>query len=164
MENFNLNNYSFKINADNSPNKLSFFSKEKSPKKLLNNYLSVNKIPKENNNNLTVSFLEKQLSHKKSFVTECEWDKKSSQNISSLNDNNINEDMSFQSNNFEKKIIESINRYNSSCEQNLKTNKIRQKQDFNNIKNEVINKNFKKKEKNKTKEKTVQDYEYCLIF
>jgi len=160
-----LNNYSFKINPDNSQNKKSFINKGKSAKKILNNYLSVNNIPMENNTNSTVTFLKKQLSHKKSFVTECEWEQKSNKNISYLNDNISNKNINFNDNNNERKIIESINSFNSSTEQKLKSNKMnRQKQDFNNIKNEVIKRNLKKKEKNETKEKTVQDYEYCFIF
>ena len=163
MENVNLNNYSFKKNSDNSQNQ-NFISKEKNLKKLLNNYLFVNNLPKENNNNLAVSIFQNQLSHNKSFVTEREWDKKSNINISALNDNICNKDMNFQNNNNEKKIIESFNSFNSSTEQKLKSNKInKQKQDLNIIKNEIINRNLTKKEKNKTKEKTVQDYEYCLI-
>ena len=165
LENSNLNNYYFKINTDNSPNKKSNISKEQNAKNLINNYLSVKNIQKENNNNLAVSFLKNQLSHKKSFTTECEWDKKSIKSISSFNDNNNNKDMSFQENHIERKILESINNYNSSTEQKFKSYKInRKKHDFNNIKNEIINRNSKKKEKNKTKEKTVQDYEYCFIF
>ena len=119
----------------------------------------------ENNTNSTVTFLKKQLSHKKSFVTECEWEQKSNKNISYLNDNISNKNINFNDNNNERKIIESINSFNSSTEQKLKSNKMnRQKQDFNNIKDEVIKRNLKKKEKNETKEKTVQDYEYCVIF
>ena len=167
LGNLNLNNYSFKINTDNSTNNnnKSFITNKKSSKILLNNYLSVSNIQKENNANLSVSMLKKQLSHKKSFVTEYEWEQKSNKNISSLNDVNSNKEMNLNDNNNERKMIESINSYNSSTDQKLKSNKKnREKQDFNNIKNEVINRNLKKKEKNKAKEKTVQDYEYCLIF
>ena len=144
-----MNNYSFRINTDNSQTKKSFINNVKSANKLLNNYLSVN-LPKDNNNNSSaVTFLKKQLSHKKSFVTECEWEQKSNKNISSINYKNSNKDMNFPDiNNNERKIIESVNSFNSSTEQELKSNKMNgRKQDFNNIKSEIINRNLKKKRK-----------------
>jgi len=159
----NLNNYSVKINLDNNENNKSFISKGEVTDKSSNNFLSLNNNLNDNSKFFGASILSKKLSYKKSIITECEWDKKSNRNVPKINDNNQNDYNKLNINeNIEKKILATLNSYNSNTEQKLKTKE--QKHDFNNIKNEIINKNGYKKEKSKkTKEKTVQDYEYCVI-
>ena len=158
----NLNNYSVKINLDNSENNNTFLSKGDVTNKSSNNFLCLNKNQNENSKNFGASILSKKLSYKKSFITECEWDKKSNKNDSEINDNTNDRNKLNINENIEKKILATLNSYNSNTEQKLKAKE--QKHDFNILNNEINHKNVYKKEKSKkTKEKTVQDYEYCAI-
>ena len=158
----NLNNYSVKINLDNSENNNTFLSKGDVTNKSSNNFLCLNKNQNENSKNFGASILSKKLSYKKSFITECEWDKKSNKNDSEINDNTNDRNKLNINENIEKKILATLNSYNSNTEQKLKAKE--QKHDFNILNNEINHKNVYKKEKSKkTKEKSVQDYEYCAI-
>ena len=159
LNHLNLNNYSVKINLDNSENNKSILSKGEVTDKSSNKFLSVN----ENSKFLGASILSKKLSNKKSFVAECEWDKKSYKNDPIINDNSLKDHNILNINESkEKKKLVALNSYNSNTEKKLKIKE--HTNDFINIKNDYINKNGYKKDKSKkTKEKIVQDYEYCSI-
>lgn len=143
----NLNNYSVKINLDNSENNNTFLSKGDATNKSSNNFLCLNKNQNENSKNFGASILSKKLSYKKSFITECEWDKKSYKNDSEINDNTNDRNKLNINENIEKKILATLNSYNSNTEQKLKAKE--QKHDFNFINNEINHKNVYKKEKSK---------------
>ena len=159
LNHLNLNNYSVKINLDNSENNKSILSKGEVTDKSSNKFLSVN----ENSKFLGASILSKKLSNKKSFVAECEWDKKSYKNDPIINDNSLKDHNILNINESkEKKKLVTLNSYNSNTEKKLKIKE--HTNDFINIKNDYVNKNGYKKDKSKkTKEKIVQDYEYCSI-
>ena len=159
LNHLNLNNYSVKINLDNSENNKSILSKGEVTDKSSNKFLSVN----ENSKFLGASILSKKLSNKKSFVAECEWDKKSYKNDPIINDNSLKDHNILNVNESkETKKLVALNSYNSNTEKKLKIKE--HTNDFINIKNDYINKNGYKKDKSKkTKEKIVQDYEYCSI-
>ena len=162
--NNNLCNYSFKVNIENNQ---TFMNKEGNSSENLNNYLlGNNNYQNDNNNNNKKVY--SPLMPKKSFVTENEYSQKSKKDIFNINDNNSynKKESNIFNNKKERKILETVNSFNSSSEQKLKRTKIIKKsQNFIDIKNEIFNKDLKKqeKQKNKKKEKVVQDYEYCLI-